>query len=129
MSARRSIEIEGVGHGRAPIPMGCRVHNVVYSSGIPGADPATGELPQAADEQVRLVFANLDAFLGRAGASLGDVVRLTVRVDDDALRAHIDTHWVQRFPDPASRPARHTSVEQLRAGMHVQLEVVAVLEP
>ncbi len=40
----RSIHVEGVRHG-APIPMGARVGNMIFSSGIIGADPSTGDVP------------------------------------------------------------------------------------
>ena len=39
---RRSVHVEGVEHG-APIPMGARVGNMLFSSGIMGTDPATGK--------------------------------------------------------------------------------------
>jgi predicted dehydrogenase len=46
----RSIEVEGVSHGAAPIPMGARVGNMIFSSGIMGKDPATDKLPE--DENI-----------------------------------------------------------------------------
>ena len=46
----RSIHVDGVQHG-APIPMGARVGNMIFSSGIIGADPSTGKIPEDLDSQ------------------------------------------------------------------------------
>lgn len=78
MSPKRSIDVEGMAHG-APIPMGAKVGNVVYSSGIMGTDRSTGEIPDDGVAQVRNAFANLLAFLEAAGATTDDLVRMTVR--------------------------------------------------
>lgn len=122
---RRSIEVAGIGHN-APIPMGSRVGSLVYSSGIMGADPDGGRLPEDGREQVRLVFANLRAFLQAAGVTDDDVVRMTVYLSRDDLRSAVNDEWLVMFPDPESRPARHTVVHELPGRMQVQLEVVAV---
>ena len=58
----RSIEVEGVAHGAAPIPMGARVGNILYSSGIAGVDPATGKLAEGAAAQAACAFRNLKCF-------------------------------------------------------------------
>jgi len=123
----RSIEVEGVTHGKAPIPMGARVGNTLYSSGIPGVDPATGQLGPDAASQARLAFRNLRALLAKGGARLDDVVRMTVYLKDSAAREHVNAEWLECFPDPHDRPARHTLVHDLPGGMLVQLEAVAIL--
>lgn len=122
---RRSIEIPGIHHS-APIPMGARVDNIVFSSGITGADPATGRVPDDGREQVRLVFANLRSFLAAAAVTADDVVRMTVYLTSNDLRSAVNEEWLALFPDAGSRPARHTLVHQLPGGMLVQVEVVAV---
>lgn len=129
MSARRarSLEIPGVSHGGAPIPMGARVGNMIFSSGIMGKDPATDTLPESAEAQAKHLFANLAALLKAGGASLDDVVHVTAFVKDEAGRAALNAEWLKCFPDPHDRPARHTLVHDLRGGMLVQLEIVAVV--
>lgn len=124
---RKSIHIEGVSHGSAPIPMGARVDNIVYSSGIAGVDAATSKLATGGAAQAQHAFRNLRSFLSNAGASLDDVVRLTVYVKDNAVRASINEEWLACFPDPDSRPARHVLVYDLANGMELQLEAVAVI--
>lgn len=122
----RSIEIPGVTHGKAPIPMGARVGNLIVSSAIPGKDPATGKLPDDAASQVRFAFLNLGRLLEAGGASMEDIVRLTALVKDDSIRDALNTEWLKHFSDPQDRPARHTIVQDLRGAMLVQLEVMAL---
>lgn len=124
---KRSIHVEGVTHGSAPIPMGARVGNIVYSSAIAGKDPATNKLPATPREQVKFAFANLKTLLANAGASLNDVVRVSVLLKDNSLREAINEEWLACFPDPDDRPARHVSPTDLQHGMLLQLEVVAVI--
>lgn len=124
---RRSIHIEGVSHGNAPIPMGCRVGDLLHTSGIAGIDPATSKLASGTAEQARHAFGNLRSVLAQAGGSLDDVVRLTVYVRDDSARSHLNKHWLDCFPDPESRPARHVLVYALQHGMELQLEAIAVM--
>jgi len=124
VTGRRSIEVEGLHHS-APIPMAARVGPLLVSSGISGQDPATGEVPPDVGEQVRLVFANLRSVLAAGGAEAGDVAKLTFFVRDRSVRAAIDEEWLDLFPDPDSRPARHTLVAELPPRFDVQCEVIA----
>lgn len=124
----RSIEVEGVSHGNAPIPMGARVGNSLYSSGIFGLDPQSGTLPADADAQARFMFAHLRSLLANAGGSLDDVVYVKAYVADNAYRAALNAQWVEAFPDPHDRPARHTLLQALPPGMLLQIEIVAVIQ-
>ncbi|MBP0593565.1 RidA family protein [Paraburkholderia sp. LEh10] len=121
----RSIDVPGLTHN-APIPVGARVANVLCSSAIAGKDPLTGQLAPDPAGQARLAFDNLRRFLDAGGATLADVVKLTVYVKDDAVREHINEHWLALWPDPAQRPARHIVVHDLQHGMALQLETLAV---
>ena len=122
----RSIDVPGASH-KAPIPAGARVGNVLCSSAIAGKDAATGQLPAEAPEQARLAFANLQTLLTAGGATLSDVVKLTVYVKNDSVREAINAEWLACFPDPRDRPARHIQVVDLQHGMWLQLEVMAVI--
>ena len=128
MSHRRSLHVAGVTHGPAPIPMGSRVGNMVFSSGIMGKDPATDALPEDAAAQVAFAFQNMKTLLEEAGGTLGDVGRLTVYIKDDSVRPHLNAAWNEHFPDPDSRPARHAVLYDLSHGMVIQLECVAVIQ-
>lgn len=125
--APRSIEIPGVNHGTAPIPMGARIGNILYSSGIPGVDPETGKLATDAAGQARFAFLNLRTLLQAGGATLEDVVRVTVYLKDPSAREYVNREWISCFPDERDRPARHSLQYDLQHGMLLQLEAVAVI--
>ncbi|GII25077.1 RidA family protein [Planosporangium mesophilum] len=127
MSNRRSIEIEGLHHGGAPIPQACLVGPLLVSSGILGQDPAGGRVPEDLTEQVAHVFANIGRVLDAAGGSVADIAKLTFFVRDRASREAINAEWLRMFPDPADRPARHTLVQELPPTIHVQCELIAYL--
>lgn len=128
MSRRKTFEIPGVDHGSAPIPMAAQVGAVFHSSGIPPTDPATGETPADGERQVEVVFGNTAALLGVAGLGPQDVVYLDVFLADNALRAAVNKHWLNWYPDEHDRPARHVTVRPLPGKMLVQLQVQAVAE-
>jgi len=127
MSSRRSIEVEGFSHS-APIPAGSRIGNFVISGGIMGLDPATGKIADGLEAQSAVMFANVRRFMEAAGGSPENIIKMTLWVRDRAARAAIDPHWTAMFPDPKSRPARHTLVYQLPDPMLVQCEILAVME-
>lgn len=123
----RSIEVPGASHN-APIPAGARVGHVLCSSAIAGKDAATGLLPPDAATQAELAFANLNTLLQAGGATLSDVVKLTVYIKDNSVRDALNAQWLACFPDPHDRPARHTLVYDLQHGMWLQLEAMAVIQ-
>jgi 2-iminobutanoate/2-iminopropanoate deaminase len=124
---RESLDIPGAKHA-APIPMGARVGNMVFSSGIMGQDPATGELPKDPELQAEFAFINMEALMKAAGGSVGDIGHLTVFIKNDAMRPLVNKQWLKLFPDEHDRPARHAIVLDLPGGMLVQLELIAVLK-
>ena len=124
----RSIEVEGVSHGNAPIPMGARVGNMIFSSGIMGKDPATDKLPEDGPTQAKFMFQNLRALLRNGGATLEDVAHVAAFVKNNDQRAALNEEWLKCFPDPHDRPARHTQVADLQGGMLMQIEVIAVVQ-
>jgi 2-iminobutanoate/2-iminopropanoate deaminase len=124
---REAFHLEGISH-TAPIPFGARVGNMLFSSGIMGIDPSIGELAQGLADQVRFVFINMEALLRKAGGDLGDVAHVRVLVAEEGFRSAVNEEWLRAFPNEHDRPARHTVVSQLRGGMLVQFEIVAVLK-
>lgn len=124
---KRSLEVPGVSHGAAPIPMGARVGNMIFSSGIAGKNPSTGDLPADVFQQAKFAFQNMRSLLESGGASLDNLARMTVFIKDESARAAVNQEWVNCFPDPHDRPARHTLTYDLPGGMLLQLEIIAVV--
>jgi enamine deaminase RidA (YjgF/YER057c/UK114 family) len=127
---RRSIEVPGFNHGPQPIPAACRVANVVVTGGIYGLDIDTGLVPDDLERQTRLMFLNLQRVLEAAGATLGQVAKMTFWVRNAEARMFINPEWLQVFPDPHSRPARHTlQNDHMAANLLVQCDALAVISP
>jgi 2-iminobutanoate/2-iminopropanoate deaminase len=127
LGKRQTLEVPGVAHG-APIPMGVRMGNMVFSSGVSGKDPASDELPDDPARQAELMFQNMRTLMEAAGGSLDDIAHMTVYVKDNAYREHLNREWLKAFPDEYDRPARHTLLWNLPGGMLIQCELVAILD-
>ena len=126
--ARRSIDIPGFAHGDNPIPAASRVGPLLMTGGIHGIDRTSGRMPDTVDAQVANMFANLEAILEAGGATLGDVVRMTVYLRSSEGRAAVNAAWCACFPEPAARPARRTRVTQeLHKSMLVQCDATAFI--
>lgn len=125
--SRTSIEVPGLHHGKAPIPQASLVGPLLTSSGINGLDPVSGTVPDSVEEQVTLIFGNIERILTAAGGSTDDIAKCTFFVRDRAARAAIDPHWLKMFPDEHSRPARHTLQYELTDPLQVQCELIAYL--
>ena len=126
MAWRESYEIPNVAHN-APIPMATRVGNILYTSGIMGKSMETGAFPESVEDQARECFKNLEAVLAKAGAKPSDVLKVTVYIKSNNNRQAVNPAWLEMFPDPHNRPARHqTVVETLN--FDVQIEAMAVIE-
>jgi 2-iminobutanoate/2-iminopropanoate deaminase len=126
---RESFEIEGYAHGGNPIPAVTRMGNLVLTGGVSGIDTSTGEMPMALEDQCSNMFVLAGEVLKAAGARWEDVVKVTVFMKAGLSRVILNQEWVKYFPDPHSRPVRHTLVnEHLAGGMLIQCELMAVTE-
>lgn len=120
----RSIHTAGASH-KAPIPAAARVGPLLATSAVNGKDPVSGALPEDAAAQAANAFVNLGAVLEAGGASLADVVKLSVTIRGEAAREAVNAQWLALFPDAADRPARHIVLQDLQHGMWLQLEALA----
>ena len=104
-----------------------RVGKTVYLSGQIGLDPATGQLVEGSEAQIRRVFANLKAVAEAAGGSLADAVKLNVYLTDLAHFAKVNEIMATYFAKPY--PARAAvGVAALPRGALVEADAVLVLE-
>jgi len=103
-----------------------KVGNTVYLSGQIPLDPATMQLVDGFEEQVRRVFDNLKAVCVAAGGSLNDLVKVNVYLIDLAHFAKVNeimaTYLSQPYPARAA-----VGVASLPRGAQVEIEGVMVL--
>lgn len=123
----RSFNPDNVPHHRNPVPIAAVHHNILMTSAIFGRDLETDQFPADKAEQVRLAFVHLRTVLAAAGATPQDVVKLTLFFADKADRPLANVHWLDMYPDPAARPARHAIEIKLPEGCCIEIEAMAVL--
>lgn len=123
---RTSIYTEGFSH-KNPIPAACRIGNTLYSGSIQGTDPATGAYGETLQAQCELMFDHVRRIIEQAGGSPADIIKMTVWMNDRSQRAALNTVWLQMFPDPQSRPARHTMQAALDGGKQIECDFIAIL--
>jgi enamine deaminase RidA (YjgF/YER057c/UK114 family) len=127
MAKRQSVNGSRARHEN-PIPNASRIGNIVVSSVIGGANPGSRELPPALEQQVANVFTHIRHDIEAAGGSVDDIIKVTFWVKDPAKqREALNAEWVKMFPDPASRPARHTQHLPADSRALVQADFMAVL--
>lgn len=124
---RQSFEIAGYKHGGNPIPAVTRIGNLVLTGGISGIDISSGVMPATLEDQCANMFGLAATILKAADAKLADVIKVTVFMRAGLNREALNREWLKCFPDPHSRPVRHTLVnEHLAGGMLIQCELMAV---
>lgn len=103
-----------------------RAGQTVYLSGQIPLDPATMQLVEGFDAQVKRVFDNLKAVCEAAGGSLDDLVKVNVYLIDLANFAKVNeimaTYLRQPYPARAA-----VGVASLPRGAQVEIEGVMVL--
>ena len=110
MSSRRSIEIEGLSHLTA-IPVATRIGPLLTSSVIAPFNPGTRDVPERIEDQYANIFRHVGLILAQAGADWDDIAKMEFWTPS-ADRGALDPFWIEKFPDAASRPSRHTHVGQ-----------------
>lgn len=104
-----------------------KVGATVYLSGQIPLDPATMELVEGTEAQIRRVFDNLSAVAQAAGGSLGQVVKLTIFLIDLRHFALVNRVMSEYFQEPY--PARAAvGVATLPRGAQVEMDAVLVLD-
>jgi reactive intermediate/imine deaminase len=103
-----------------------RAGDMLYLSGMVGIRPGTMTLVEGGLEpEARQTMDNIRAMLAAAGASLDDVVRCLVMLDDISQWSRFNAIWVEYFGD--ARPARSAiGADGLALGAQVEVECVAV---
>ena len=108
--------------------MGMRVGDTIYVSGQVSLDPE-GRTVGVGDMtvQARQVFANIEAVLAEADATMADVVKITTYVTDMARYAEYNAVRAEVFPDALIASATVTSPRLVKPEYLVEVEAIAVI--
>ena len=111
-----------------PYSQGIQAGNTIYVSGQIPIDPATGEFAgQDIKTQTRQSLTNISNILAAAGASMADVVKTTVLLNDIADFAAMNEVYAQFFEGPAYPARSAVEVARLPKDVLVEIEAVALL--
>jgi len=102
--------------------------NLLFVSGQIGIDPKTGKLKSTFEEQVRQVFANIDAVLKAAGTDRHSIAKVSIYITDLSLFSLLNALYEEFFKDVEVKPARTTvGVNSLPMGAYVEMDIISVL--
>ena len=122
------IQAKDAAPPRGAYSQGWRAGDLIFVTGTGPIDPKTGQLAgDTIEAQTELVIDNIESVLRADGASLGDVVKVTVHLSDTGLFARYNTVYARRFPQPY--PVRTTVGSDLRQlpGMLIEIDCIAYL--
>ncbi|MEW8974218.1 MAG: RidA family protein [Tissierellaceae bacterium] len=110
-----------------PYSQGVKAGNVIYTSGQLHIDPSTGEVLRGdIQDLTRLSLNNVKAILEEAGASLNDVVKVTVFVKDIQKFSLINEVYGEFFSE--HKPARSlVEVSKLPLDGEIEIEAIAIV--
>ena len=117
------VQLEGALDGM-PFSPAIRAGGMIYLSGQIGNVPGTSELPQGVAAQTRQAMENIQAVLKAAGASLYDVVKCTVFLDNIDDWGPMNEVYVTFWDGPP--PARSAlGADGLALGALLEIECLA----
>jgi 2-iminobutanoate/2-iminopropanoate deaminase len=110
-----------------PYSQAVRAGSMLFISGQIGIDPATGEMAEGLEAQVKQVLENIKAIVEEAGGGMDRIVKTTVllaSISDFKTMNGIYTDYF--ISDPPARAA--FEVGALPLGAMVEIEAVALLD-
>jgi len=111
---------------RGAYSQGWRAGDFIFVTGTGPIDPSTGQLVgDDIEQQTEQTIDNVATVLEADGASLGDVVKVTVHLSDTSLFARYNTVYSRRFSRPY--PVRTTVGSDLghSPGMLIEIDCIA----
>src|SRR5438552_185523 len=127
MPPRAVYNLPGLSAAGAVAPDLVKCGNLFFTSGVRGINRHTGELPDDPAEQFLNAWHNLAALVEGAGLSTDNIGLVTNFIDSQEYRAHINTGWLELFPERNNRPARKTTSFPLTPEVGVELQAYGVV--
>lgn len=108
-------------------PQAVIADNLIFISGTPGLDPATGQIISSDfEQQVRQSFSNIKIILEDAGSDMSKILKTTIFMVAGNDFAAVNKVYKEFFSDNA--PARSTpQVMPFPAGILVSVECIALV--
>lgn len=124
---KRCIHAEGAPPALGPYSHAVAAGNLLFLSGQGPLSPdGKGVVRGTVEEETRLTFSNIQAVLSEAGATLNDVVKVLVFLDDMDNFGAFNKVYQEYFPsDPPARSC--VQAARLPGDMQVEIEVIALL--
>jgi enamine deaminase RidA (YjgF/YER057c/UK114 family) len=108
------------------VPPGMLTHDRLFISSMPGADPASGKIPDDPASQVDLALDRVESVVKAAGLELKNMVFVNPYLTADIPERVMNEHYARRF-EFGNTPARATiEVSSLPGGAHIEYTGVAV---
>ncbi len=108
-----------------PYSQAIKIGNMIFTSGQIALTPSGEFLDEDVKTQTKQVCENLKAVLKEAGASLENVVKTTIFLDDINNFAAVNEVYAEYF---SHKPARSTvAVKELPKGAKVEIECIALI--
>lgn len=128
MSTKKNFNTSMAPRMSEVFPQSVIANNLIFLSGMPGLDPATGQIISSDfEDQVRQSFENIKTVLEQAGSSLSKVVKTTIFMVSGNDFGVINKVYKEFFPENA--PARSVpQVMPFPAGILISIECIAQLE-
>ncbi len=105
---------------------GWRAGDFIFVTGTGPVDPVTGKMSgDTIEQQTEQTISNMEAILEADGATLADVVKVTVHLSDPGLFPRYNAVYARRFSKPY--PVRTTVGSDLSAapGMLIEIDCTA----
>ena len=123
---RRAVSSDRAPAALGPYSQAIVAGGFVFCSGTAGIDPVDGVPANGIEAQTDQALKNLAAVLEAAGASMGDLVKVTIFYADVDDFAVINEIYAEHMPDPP--PARSAPANvRLPRGLLISIDAIAVL--
>lgn len=99
MTSNRNRQYINLPSRKSPLPFSdaVRVGDTLYVAGRIGIDPDTGRVPASVEDELKLLFAEFQSVLAKAGMTFDDLVWVQVFSPDLSLWERFNLEYLKHF--------------------------------